>query len=60
MADCGICGNSLYEEHGIEFYNSARFVITSDWFWEQKFATKCKSHHEKDASGGFINEYIYQ
>lgn len=39
MARCWNCGNSLYEEHGIEFINSARFVVTSDWFWEQKLAT---------------------
>lgn len=58
MATCWICQNSLYEEHGIEFYNSVRSVPTSDWFWKQRFANKYSNLHEKDQSGSLLEKII--
>jgi hypothetical protein len=54
MASCHICGNSYYEEHGIEFYSgSVRHVPTSVWFWERVFS---KTHVSE--TGGALEGLI--
>ncbi len=56
MANCQICGNAYYEEHGIEFYSgSVRHVPTSVWFWGQIL-----SKTRVNESGGGLEQLIQQ
>jgi len=60
MASCNVCGESYYEEYGIEFFYKIGWTRTSEWYWEQIYKVKHPNLHNDDPTGAALEKLVLE